>query len=339
MNDDMPDTDENRRKLVRFIAQEVSKDGKIPQFDRSAITELLREAQRRSGQRGRLTLRLRELGGLVRVAGDVAIEQKAPFVTAEHVLRAKRVARSLEQQIADKAISQREDYRSYKSEGEAIGRVNGLAVMGGDDVGEPSGLMLPIVAEVTPAQSKSEGRVIATGKLGEIAEEAVQNVSALVKKYTGVDMSTLDVHIQFIGTYEGVEGDSASISVATAVISALEDVPVDQSVAMTGSLSVRGEVLPVGGVTPKIESAAQAGARKVIIPHANEDDVILSDEYKDKVEVVPVKTLDEVLDHVLVGENKQSLLTRLAEAITRSAREADQAMDDADVSGGQSPAV
>ncbi len=318
MNEDMPDTEENRRKIIRFIAQEVAKDGKIPHFDRSAITEILREGQRRSGRRGRLTLRLRELGGLVRVAGDVAIEEKSPIVTAEHVVRAKRVARSLEQQIADDVINRRQEYRSFERQGQAVGRVNGLAVMGGDDVGEPSGLMLPIVAEVTPAQSKSEGRVIATGKLGEIAEEAVQNVSALVKKYTGVDMSTLDVHIQFIGTYEGVEGDSASISVAAAVISALEELPIDQSVAMTGSLSVRGEVLPVGGVTPKIESAAEAGIRKAIIPKANEDDVLLEDKYADEIEVVPVETLDEVLEHALVGDEKDSLLARLAEAITRS---------------------
>ncbi len=333
MNTDMPDTDDNRSKLIRFVAQEVAKDGKIPEFDRSAIAEVLREAQRRSGRKGRLTLRLRELGGLVRVAGDVAIEEKAPIVTAEHVRRAKRVSRSLEQQIADQTITRRKDYQSFKTEGEAIGRVNGLAVMGGDEVGEPSGLMLPIVAEVTPAQSKNEGRVIATGKLGEIAEEAVQNVSALVKKYTGVDMSDLDVHIQFIGTYEGVEGDSASISVATAVISALEDLGVDQSVAMTGSLSVRGEVLPVGGVTPKIEAAAQAGIKKVIIPKANEDDVLLEDEYKDEIEVVPCETLDQVMEHVLVGQEKQSLLARLAEAITKSTGRPGPK----DVSGGGQP--
>ncbi len=331
MNSDMPDTHENRAKLVRFIAQEVSKDGKIPHFDTGAITELLREAQRRSGRKGRLTLRLRELGGLVRVAGDVAVEEKAPIVTSQHVQRAKRVSRSLEQQIADQTITRRQDYRSFKTEGDAIGRVNGLAVMGGDQVGEPSGLMLPIVAEVTPAQSKNEGRVIATGKLGEIAEEAVQNVSALVKKYTGVDMSDLDVHIQFIGTYEGVEGDSASISVATAVISALEDLGVDQSVAMTGSLSVRGEVLPVGGVTPKIESAAAAGIKKVVIPKANEDDVLLSEEYQDKIEVIPCETLDEVMEHVLVGQEKQSLMTRLAEAITKSTGRSRES----DVGGGQ----
>lgn len=321
MNNDMPDTADNRRRVVRFIAQEVAKDGKIPHFDRLAIAEILREAQRRSGRRGRLTLRLRELGGLVRVAGDVATEEKAPIVTADHVRRAKRVARSLEQQAVDHMIEARRQYRSFRTGGHAVGRVNGLAVLGGGaGVGEPSGIMMPIVAEVTPAQSRSEGRIIATGKLGDIAKEAVQNVSALVKKYHGVDMSTLDVHIQFIGTYEGVEGDSASISVATAVISALEEVPVDQEVAMTGSLSVRGEVLPVGGVTPKIEAAVAAGVKKVIIPKANADDVLLEESVKGKVEIVHVETLDEVLEHVLIGDQKAGLLERLAAALAKSRR-------------------
>ncbi len=72
---------------------------------------------------------------------------------------------------------------------------------------------------------------------------------------TGTDVSRHDVHIQFCWDIEGVEGDSASVSIATAVISAIEKIPVDQTVAMTGSLSVRGDVLPVGGVTYKIEAA------------------------------------------------------------------------------------
>jgi Lon-like ATP-dependent protease len=194
-----------------------------------------------------------------------------------------------------------------------------LAVIGGSDVGEPSGIMLPIVAEVTPAHSRNEGRIIATGKLGEIAQEAVQNVSALVKKYTGTDISNHDVHIQFVGTYEGVEGDSASISVATAVISALEEVEVDQSVAMTGSLSVRGDVLPVGGVTPKIEAAAQMGIRKVVIPKANMMDVLIEERYREKIEVVPVDTLEEVLEHVLIGgPKKKGLLEKLVAMAARS---------------------
>src|SRR5581483_6067817 len=98
MNNDMDDTADNRRKVIRFVAQEVKRDGKIPHFERPAVAEIIRDAQRRAGRRGRLTLRLRELGGLVRVAGDIAVEEKSPVVTVAHVLRAKSMARSLEQQ-------------------------------------------------------------------------------------------------------------------------------------------------------------------------------------------------------------------------------------------------
>jgi len=178
---------------------------------------------------------------------------------------------------------------------------------------EMSGIMMPIVAEVTPAASRSEGRTVATGKLGEIAKEAVQNVSALVKKYTGDDISKYDIHVQFVGAYEGVEGDSASVSIAAAVISALEDAEVDQSIALTGSLSVRGQVLPVGGVTAKIEAAADVGIRKVLIPEANMQDVLLESRYQGKIEIAPVATLKDVLDNILVsGPGKEGLLEKLA---------------------------
>ncbi len=309
MNDTMPDTVENRRKLVRFVAQEVVRDGKIPHFDRNAVAEIIKEAKKRAGRRNRLTLRLRELGGLVRTAGDIARSENAEVVTQKHVIAAKKVSKTIEEQIADRYIERRKDYRLFMTEGEVVGRVNGLAV-----IGESAGIVLPIIAEVTPAMSKSEGRVIATGRLQEIAMEAVMNVSAIIKKFTGRDISSKDVHIQFVGTYEGVEGDSASISIATAVISAIEGIPVDQSVAMTGSLSVKGEVLPVGGVTQKIEAAIQAGLKKVIIPKDNVDDVMLDAEHEGRIEIVPVSRIDEVLEHALieVGDGKkEKLLSKL----------------------------
>ncbi len=306
MNETMPDTPENRRKLVRFVAQEVVKDGRIPHFDRYAVAEIIREARRRAGRRGHLTLRLRELGGLVRAAGDIAKSEGSSVVRLEHVLKAKKIAKTIEEQYADEYIERRKDYKLFKTEGAEVGRVNGLAV-----IGQSAGIVLPIIAEVTPAISKEEGRVIATGRLQEIAREAVMNVSAIIKKFTGRDVSNYDIHIQFVGTYEGVEGDSASISVATAVISALEGIPVDQSVAMTGSLSVRGDVLPVGGVTQKIEAAIQAGLKKVIIPRDNVEDVLLDAEYKDKIEIVPVSRIEEVLEHALIEcEAKRRLMEK-----------------------------
>ncbi|MCD6448807.1 MAG: ATP-dependent protease LonB [Thermoplasmata archaeon] len=312
MNNDMDDNEENRKKLIRFVAQEVAKDGKIPHFDKKAVAEIIREAQRRAGRKGKLSLRLRELGGLIRVAGDIAKTEGAEIVTAKHVLKAKEIARSLEQQVADRYIERKKTYRYFEVDGTKIGTVNGLAVMSADpSLSEYSGLILPIVAEVTPAGSKAEGKIIATGKLGRIAREAVQNVAAIIKKYMGEDISDKDIHIQFIGTYEGVEGDSASISVATAVISAMERVPVRQDVAMTGSLSIHGTVLPVGGVTAKIEAAAKAGIKKVLIPKANIQDVLIEEEYKDKVEVIPVSTLKEVLEYALEGEGKKKLIEKL----------------------------
>jgi Lon-like ATP-dependent protease len=306
MSDTIPDTPEHRRKLVRFVAQEVARDGKIPHFDRSAIEEIIREAQRRAGRKGHLTLKLRDLGGLVRVAGDIARAEGDELTLAKHVLKAKSIARSVEQQLADQYLERRKDYSLFEREGAMIGRVNGLAVMGSD-----SGIVLPIMAEVTPAQSNIEGRVIATGMLKKIAREAVDNVSALIKRVSGKETTLMDVHIQFIGTYEGVEGDSASISIATAVLSAFEHIPVDQTVAMTGSLSVRGDVLPVGGVTYKIEAAAQAGLKTVLIPKSNYGDVLIEDKYRDKIKIIPVSNISEVLDHSLVGSGKKKLLKKI----------------------------
>ncbi|MFQ5837551.1 MAG: ATP-dependent protease LonB [Thermoplasmata archaeon] len=317
----MPDTLENREKLVRVVAQEVAKDGKIPHFDKSGVLEIIREAQRRAGRRGQLTLRIRELGGLIRVAGDIARERGAAYTVGEHVLVAKKMARSLEQQVADRFIERRRDYKTFVTEGAQVGIVNGLAVLNADpSMSEFSGIVLPIVAEVTPAQSRNDGKIIATGRLGDIAKEAVQNVSALIKKYTGEDVSNYDIHVQFVGTHEGVEGDSASISVATAVISALEEVEVDQTVAMTGSLSIRGQVLPVGGITAKVEAAAEMGFKKVIIPKSNMNDVLIESKYVGKIEIVPGETLKEVLDHALVGPKKSNLISKLTHMVSPRAK-------------------
>jgi Lon-like ATP-dependent protease len=310
LNEDMEDTPENRETIKQFVAQEVAKDGKIPHFTSDAVEEILYEARRRAGRKAKLTLKLRDLGGLVRAAGDIARIKKARHVTAEHVVAAKGLARTLEQQVADKQIAVKKEYEVFRTEGFTTGRVNGLAVMG-DGGGNFGGILLPIEAEVAPAQSAREGKTIATGKLGDIAKEAVQNVSAIIKRYKGTDISAYDIHIQFLQTYEGVEGDSASVSVATAVISALERIPIDQSVAMTGSLSVKGEVLPVGGITPKVEAAMEAGARTVVIPRANAGDIILAKEKLRKVRIIAASDLCDVLEASLqAGAAKKRLIAK-----------------------------
>ena len=297
MRDTMPDTLENRRKLARFCAQEIVKDRRIPHFTHGAVEEIIYEAQRRADRKNQLTLRLRELGGLIRAAGDLAKEKDESLVTAETVRLSKTLARTLENQISDSYADDRKLYKIFETEDVIAGRVNGLAV-----INQRSGIVMPIEAEVVPAFSRREGKIVATGQLRIVAREAVQNVSAIVKKYVGKDISDYDYHIQFVGAYAGVEGDSASISIAVAIISAMEKAPIRQDTAMTGSLTVRGVVIPVGGVTAKIEAAADAGIKRVIIPIQNFEDVKIEERYKGKVEIIPVRNFHEVLREALSSE-------------------------------------
>ncbi len=308
MEDSMEDTPDNRDKIAYFIAQEVTKDKKIPHFTKEAVDVMIEEARKMASHKGRLTLRLRELGGLVRAAGDVAREQKAKFVEKQHILDSKLIARTLEQQIADQYIERKKEYEVIHIDGEKIGRVNGLAVIGGGSA--MSGIILPIEAEVTPGGKERE--VIATGKLGDIAKEAVKNVTAIIKKLFGKDIKENDIYVQFLQTYEGVEGDSASIAVAVAIISALNAVPVKQEYAITGSLSVRGEVLPVGGVSSKIEAAIDAGMKKVIVPKSNRDDIIIDKNRLMKIKIISVDNIMQVLREVLDWSGKESILKRIS---------------------------
>ena len=93
----------------------------------------------------------------------------------------------------------------------------------------------------------------------------------------------------------------------------------DQTVALTGSLSVRGQVLPVGGVTAKIEAAADSGVTKVLIPAMNMQDVLIESKYKDIITIIPVSTLKDVLDNILVaGPGKEGLLNKLTKFLPQT---------------------
>ena len=308
MGNTMDDNEDARKKIAQFIAQEIAKDKRIPHFAKDAVDEIINEARKMSDTSGKLTLRVRELGGLVRAAGDLAMERNSNIVEKQHIIDAKKIARSLEQQIADKYIENKKKYEVIITTGQKIGRVNGLAVIGSSLA--YSGIVLPIESEITPGGKKVE--FIATGKLGEIAKEAVKNVSAIILKLFGEDIiQKYDIFIQFLQTYEGVEGDSASIAVATAIISALKQIPIRQDTAMTGSLSIRGEVLAIGGVTAKIEAAMEAKLKRVIIPKANEQDVLLSKENKNKIKIITASTIYDVLENSLVWKGDEKFLKQI----------------------------
>jgi ATP-dependent Lon protease len=307
MKETMVDTKENRMKIAKFVAQEVLKDKRIPHFNREAVEYIVHEAKRRASRKGHLTLRFRELGGLIRAAGDLATEQNAKLVEPKHIIAAKEIARPLEQQIADQYIERKKEYEVIITKGKLVGRVNGLAVMGSGSTF--SGIILPIESQVTPGGKSSE--IIATGKLGDIAKEAVKNVSAIIKSYFGEDIKEkYDIYVQFLQTYEGVEGDSASIAVAITIISSLANAPIKQNYAVTGSLSVRGEVLPVGGVGAKVEAAVEAGIENVIVPYSNLTDIVIDASALKKIKIIPVKNIVDVVDEMIDWKGKEKIRDR-----------------------------
>ena len=296
MNDTMEDSIENRKKIIQFIAQEVKGDGKIPHFTPDACEMVVMEAKKRADKGNKLTTRFRELGGIIRAAGDIAIKNGKVLTDVQDVKDALSKVKSIEDQMIGRYIEVKKKYSIINTTGVQVGKVNGLAVIG--QAPPYSGMVMPIEAEVVKGGKGVQ--FYATGKLGEIAKESVTNISALLKKTFNEDLTKdYSVYIQFIQTHSGVEGDSASIAIATSVVSALKNIAIKQDIAMTGSLSIRGEVLPIGGVSAKVEGAYMSGIYTVIVPESNMQDLVISDEIKKRMKIIPVKHFGEVLEHIL----------------------------------------
>lgn len=179
----------------------------------------------------------------------------------------------------------------------AVGEVVGLAVVGG-----LSGKVMLI--ESTLSIGKPEIRL--TGLPGEMMRESVEQVYTLVKSRArawGIPRRVLDrntVHVHVAPVSGGVEGPSAGIAMTTAVVSALTGIPTKPNVAMTGEISIRGRVLPIGGVRDKLIAADRAGVRLCIIPEDNAADLYdLPTEVKDRLEIRTASTIDQVLGYAL----------------------------------------
>jgi Lon-like ATP-dependent protease len=311
VNNSMPDDHENRLKLCRFVAQEVTRDGRIPHFERDAIAETILEAQRRSGQRGKLTLRLRELGGLVRTAGDIAAGKGRELVTAEDVRAAKRLSRSLEQQIAEQALESRRRSELVRPGGELVGLAPGAGLVGTGEVGEPAGLVVPIASAVTPPLSRSGGRIAFGGGLQDSARMQSELVEALLKTFAGDSVGAKDIHVQSVVPQDGVDATASGLAMAVSALSALEGVAVRQDTVLIGALTVSGELRGVRGVTQQIESAVDVGYARAVVPEANRNDVLMNPLYKDRVNLTYAKTLVEALEDVLVGSRRDEVLEGL----------------------------
>jgi Lon-like ATP-dependent protease len=188
-----------------------------------------------------------------------------------------------------------------------VGLVNGLAVYGPN-----MGMLMELEVSVLPV-AKGQGKIIVTGVVEEeeygsgdgkkirrksMARGSVENVLTILRRNLDVDPRDYDIHVNFPGGVP-VDGPSAGVTMATAIYSAIKGLPVDNKVAMTGEVSIRGEVKPVGGVVAKVEAARQAGAKRVFIPKDNWQDIFakLTD-----VKIIPVTHLEEVIKEALIVE-------------------------------------
>ena len=182
-------------------------------------------------------------------------------------------------------------------ERDQVGQVTGLAWT------EVGGELLTIEAAVVPGK----GKPIKTGQLGEVMQESIEAAMTVVRSRAtvlGIDedfYQKLDIHIHVPEGATPKDGPSAGVGMCTALVSALTNVPVRSDVAMTGEITLRGEILPIGGLKEKLLAAHRGGIEKVLIPQENEKDLAeIPKNIKDKLTIVPVKWIDQVLEHALV---------------------------------------
>jgi ATP-dependent Lon protease len=179
-----------------------------------------------------------------------------------------------------------------------VGQVTGLAWT------EVGGELLTIEASMMPGK----GKTITTGKLGEVMQESIQAALTVVRSRSarlGVAedfYQKIDLHIHLPEGATPKDGPSAGIGICTAMVSILTGIPVRADVAMTGEITLRGEVLPIGGLKEKLLAAHRGGIKTVLIPEENVKDLAeIADNVKNRLEIVPVKWIDQVLELALAS--------------------------------------
>ena len=189
----------------------------------------------------------------------------------------------------------------YANKKNQIGQVTGLAWT------QVGGELLTIEAVVLPGK----GKTIITGKLGDVMQESIHAAMSVVRSRAeklGINNTfheKKDIHIHFPEGATPKDGPSAGIGITTAIISSLTGIPVHSDVAMTGEITLRGEVLPIGGLKEKLLAAHRGNIKKILIPEQNLKDLIdIPDEIKDGVDVIPVKWIDQVIEIALTKEPK-----------------------------------
>lgn len=198
-----------------------------------------------------------------------------------------------------------------------VGVVNGLALFG------PSmGTLLELEATVATGR----GRIIVTGVIDEeefggrgrtkkrrtsMAKASAENVLTVLRQYLDINPRDYDIHINFIGGIP-VDGPSAGVAMAVALYSAFTGIPVDHRVAMTGEISIRGHVRPVGGVVIKVEAARLAGANRVLVPQVNWQEVLRR---REDIQVIPVSTIADALRASLLLPQTYEIVQKSREVV------------------------
>jgi len=244
-----------------------------------ALTELIRGYTREAGVRNLQ----REIGGLARKAVREIEEGASEYlaVTRRNLAKYAGVPR----------------FRRAELETEdRVGTVTGLAWT------QVGGELLTIEAVAVPGT----GKITATGKLGEVMKESITAADSFVKaraEALGLDtglMARRNVHVHLPEGAVPKDGPSAGLAMVTAIVSCLSGVPVKRDVAMTGEMTLRGRVLPIGGLKEKLLAAQRAGIAKVLIPKDNEAELVdMPEALKRGLTILPVTRVEEVLEHAL----------------------------------------
>lgn len=169
-----------------------------------------------------------------------------------------------------------------------IGRVFGMGVYG------YQGGLIELEAVAFPAEKAGQGTIRFNDAAGSMARDSVFNAASVLRQATGKNLKDYDLHINVVGGGK-VDGPSAGVAIYLAILSVIEQKLVCQDVAVSGELSIRGQVKAVGGLSEKLHGARQAGIRKVLIPAENIGDVPLQ---MDGLDIIPIKNVQEAFAHV-----------------------------------------
>jgi ATP-dependent Lon protease len=212
------------------------------------------------------------------------------------VLKAEKKTRHIRPSGLDKYLGVRKFKYGIAEKENQVGQVTGLAWT------QAGGELLTIEATAIPGK----GKLINTGHLGDVMKESIQAASTIVRsraKSLGIDEEFHQKHDLHVHVPEGAtpkDGPSAGVGMTTALVSALTQIPVKANVAMTGEITLRGEVLPIGGLKEKLLAAHRGGIATVIIPEENSKDLVeIPKNIKEKLNIIPVKWIDQVLEIAL----------------------------------------